>query len=99
MTVAVPTSHRTAQGAPLKSARERMDIISAYREVGSFRGAAAISGTTPKTSKSTWRSRWISFDPEAKSNGSKRWMSRALKSLSSESCANVSAPYHAQTSG
>jgi len=26
-----------------------MDIISAYREVGSYRGAAAISGTTPKT--------------------------------------------------
>ena len=49
MTVAVLTSHRTVQGAPLKSARERMDIISAYREVGSYRGAAAISGTTPKT--------------------------------------------------
>ncbi len=26
-----------------------MDIISAYREAGSSRGAAAISGTTPKT--------------------------------------------------
>jgi transposase len=26
-----------------------MDIISAYRAVGSYRGAAAISGTTPKT--------------------------------------------------
>ena len=26
-----------------------MDIISAYREVGSYRAAAAISGTTPKT--------------------------------------------------
>jgi hypothetical protein len=35
----------------LKSARERMDIISAYREVGTYRGAAAISGTTPKTVK------------------------------------------------
>src|SRR6266851_4601114 len=33
----------------LKSARDRMDIISAYREAGSYRGAAAISGTTPKT--------------------------------------------------
>lgn len=51
MTVAVPTSHRTAQGSPLKSARERMDIISAYRDVGTYRGAAAISGTTPKTVK------------------------------------------------
>jgi hypothetical protein len=28
-----------------------MDIISAYREVGAYRGAAAISGTTPKTVK------------------------------------------------
>jgi transposase len=28
-----------------------MDIISAYREVGTYRGAAAISGTTPKTVK------------------------------------------------
>ena len=35
----------------MKSARERMDIISAYREVGTYRGAAAISGTTPKTVK------------------------------------------------
>ena len=26
-----------------------MDIIAAYREVGTYRGAAAISGTTPKT--------------------------------------------------
>ena len=28
-----------------------MDIISAYREVGTYRGAAAISGTTHKTVK------------------------------------------------
>jgi transposase len=28
-----------------------MDIISAYREAGTFRGAAVISGTTPKTVK------------------------------------------------
>jgi hypothetical protein len=28
-----------------------MDIISAYREVGTYRGAAAISATTPKTVK------------------------------------------------
>ncbi|WP_116709008.1 IS21 family transposase [Actinomycetospora cinnamomea] len=33
----------------MKSARERMDIISAYREVGSYRGAAAMCATTPKT--------------------------------------------------
>ncbi len=28
-----------------------MDIISAYREVGSYRGAAELCGTTPKTVK------------------------------------------------
>ena len=33
----------------MKSVRERMDIISAYREVGSYRGAAEICATTPKT--------------------------------------------------
>src|SRR5260370_10474358 len=33
----------------LKSARDRMDIISAYREAGTYRGAAAISGTSRKT--------------------------------------------------
>jgi Homeodomain-like domain-containing protein len=51
VTVAVPTGHLTAQGAPLKSARERMDIIAAYREVGSLRAAAAMCGTTDKTVK------------------------------------------------
>jgi hypothetical protein len=33
----------------LKNARERMDVIAAYRDVGSYRGAAAICGTTHKT--------------------------------------------------
>lgn len=31
------------------SARERMDIISAYREVCTYRGAAEICATTHKT--------------------------------------------------
>src|SRR6478735_606948 len=31
------------------SARERMDIISAYREVGTYRGAAELCHTTHKT--------------------------------------------------
>lgn len=53
MTVKVPTTHRTARGVPLKSAKERMDIISAYREVGSYRGAAELCGTTHKTVKRT----------------------------------------------
>jgi len=33
----------------LKTARERMDVIAAYRELGSFRAAAAVTGTTHKT--------------------------------------------------
>ena len=33
----------------MKSARERMDIIAAYREVGTYRGAAEACGTTHKT--------------------------------------------------
>jgi len=35
----------------MKSVKERMDITSAYREVGTYRGAAAICETTPKTVK------------------------------------------------
>jgi hypothetical protein len=35
----------------MKSVREQMDMIAAYREVGSLRGAAEICGTTPKTVK------------------------------------------------
>jgi len=41
----------TAQGALLKSARERMNIISAYNQVGTFRRAADLCGTTHKTVK------------------------------------------------
>lgn len=33
----------------MKSAKDRMDIISAYREVGTYRGAAEMCGTTHKT--------------------------------------------------
>jgi transposase len=33
----------------LKNAKERMDVIAAYRDVGTYRGAAAICGTTHKT--------------------------------------------------
>lgn len=35
----------------MKNERERMDIISAYREVGSYRAAAVMCGTTHKTVK------------------------------------------------
>ncbi len=33
----------------MKSAREKLDILSAYEELGSFRAAAALCGTTHKT--------------------------------------------------
>lgn len=35
----------------MKSVRERMDIDAAYREVGTYRGAADTCGTTPMTVK------------------------------------------------
>ena len=35
----------------MKNARERMDVLAAYREVGSYRGAAELCGTTHKTGK------------------------------------------------
>ena len=52
MTVLVPAiTTNPPRGFLLKSARERMDIISAYRQVGTFRGAAELCGTTHKTVK------------------------------------------------
>lgn len=42
----------TEQGeSPLKSASERMEIVAAYDQVGSYRRAAALCGTTHKTVK------------------------------------------------
>jgi len=54
VTVAVSKpSPITAQGTPLLSAREQLDIVTAYREVGTYRGAAEICGVTHKTVKRT----------------------------------------------
>ena len=39
----------TAQGAPLLSLRKQLDIVTAYREVGTYRGAAQMCGVTHKT--------------------------------------------------
>ena len=41
----------TAQGAPLLSARKQLDVITAYRQVGTYRGAAEICGVSHKTVK------------------------------------------------
>ena len=35
----------------MKSARENMDIVAAYQQVGTYRGAAVMCGTTHKTVK------------------------------------------------
>ena len=35
----------------MKSAKDRMDIISAYQQLGSYRAAAEVCHTTPKTVK------------------------------------------------
>jgi len=52
VTVAVSSqSPFTAQGAPLLSARKKLDVITAYREVGTYRGAAEMCGVTHKTVK------------------------------------------------
>ena len=52
MTVAVSKpAPFTAQGAPLLSARKQLDVITAYREVGTYRGAAQMCGLTHKTVK------------------------------------------------
>jgi len=52
VTVAVSSqSPITAQGAPLLSARKKLDVITAYREVGTYRGAAQMCGVTHKTVK------------------------------------------------
>jgi len=51
VTVKVPTIRHHHRGVPLKSAKDRMDIISAYQQLGSYRGAADACGTTHRTVK------------------------------------------------
>jgi transposase len=41
----------TAQGTPLLSARKQLDVMTAYRQVGTYRGAAEMCGVTHKTVK------------------------------------------------
>jgi hypothetical protein len=57
----------TAQELLLKNARERMDLLAAYRGVGSYRGAAAICGTTHKTVRRVVERRNAGAVPERKS--------------------------------
>lgn len=50
-------------GLLLKSATKRTEIISAYREVGTYHGAAQVAGTTHKTVK------WVIARHEAGGGG------------------------------
>src|SRR5438105_12953000 len=51
LAVSKPQHKRTERGRPVKSSRERMEIVNAFAAVGSYRGAAALCGTTHKTVK------------------------------------------------
>ncbi len=58
MTVAFRSqSPLTAQGAPLLSARKQLDIVTAYRQVGTYRGAAEMCGVHTLTRPSRGSSR------------------------------------------
>jgi hypothetical protein len=50
--VVVPPTHLPVRGAALvKSARQQLDIVNAYAELGSYRAAAELCGTTHKTTR------------------------------------------------
>src|SRR5437016_10841898 len=51
VTVSASHVHRPGGLLSMKSARENMDVIAAYQQVGTYRGAAAMCGTTHKTVK------------------------------------------------
>jgi len=53
------------EGTPMKSVRETMDMHAAYLEVGSYRGAAEICGTTPRTVKRAVLKRLSGVDAQA----------------------------------
>jgi hypothetical protein len=56
VTVKVPTTHRDHRGVLLKSARDRIDITSAYQQVGSYRGAPNCAAPPTRPSNGSWRS-------------------------------------------
>jgi transposase len=76
----------------LKNAKERMDVIAAYRDVGTYRGAAAICGTTHKTV------RRIIEAHEAASSGEAP-APRVQRSRNYESVADLVAEKVAKTAG
>ncbi len=51
MVLVLKPLHATPEHLPLKTTREQLDIINAYQELGSYRAAARLCGTTDKTVK------------------------------------------------
>src|SRR5437764_6433000 len=51
VTVSASHFHRPGGLPSMKSARENMDIVAAYQQVGTYRGAAVMCGATQKTVK------------------------------------------------
>src|SRR6266436_1976756 len=51
VTVSASHFHRPGGLLSMKSARKNMDVIAACQQVGTYRGAAAMCGTTHKTVK------------------------------------------------
>jgi transposase len=93
VTVAVPTEpSSTTQGLPLKNAKERMDVIAAYRDVGTYRGAAAMCGTTHKTVKRI-------IEAHAATSRGEAQEPRAARSKNYETVAELVAAKVAKTAG
>ncbi|MBU1802434.1 MAG: IS21 family transposase [Actinobacteria bacterium] len=78
----------------MKSARERMDVISAYRDVGTYRGAAAICGTTHKTVK-----RIIERHESASEHGGEPAVERACRTRNFDDVADLVAKRVESTAG
>ena len=77
MTVSV-SAPITAQGIQLLAARKQLDSVTAYREVGTYRGAAEMCGVTHKTvSRVVQRPRLLSSGPlgAGATRASGRWSS------------------------
>ena len=65
---------RTEGGRPVKSSREWMDIVNAYAAVGTYRGAAALCGTTHKTVKRVLeRRRLVSSNRVRRGRATRSW--------------------------
>jgi len=84
----------TAQGAPLLSARKQLDVITAYREVGTYRGAAQMCGLTHKTVK-----RVIERDVAAARRVERRRNYESVRSLVAAKVEDIKARISAQTTG